>query len=166
MFRFLFRVFCVSVLLCVYFSSCIIVCFLFLYKFTDHRHLTETQLQLINTRWFKYDRDKLWLVYTQIVPVIFEPPCIISSYCFLGESTRSIFMGRIHYCFLKAKCVYRNSGIRHPLYWWKAKHMLNWNFFRRKRSPPNRRVIPYFSLWDREKARSIHRENGWPAKNS
>jgi hypothetical protein len=29
------------------------------------------------TRWFKYDRDKLWLVYTQIVPVIFEPPCIL-----------------------------------------------------------------------------------------
>ena len=27
------------------------------------------------TRWFKYDRDKLRLVYTQIVPVIFEPPC-------------------------------------------------------------------------------------------
>jgi hypothetical protein len=32
-----------------------------------------------NTRWFKYDRDKLWLVYTQIIPVIFEPPCIIST---------------------------------------------------------------------------------------
>jgi hypothetical protein len=29
------------------------------------------------TRWFKYDWDKLWLVYTQIVPVIFEPPCIL-----------------------------------------------------------------------------------------
>jgi nuclear pore complex protein Nup62 len=28
------------------------------------------------TRWFKYDRDKLWLVYTLSVPVIFEPPCI------------------------------------------------------------------------------------------
>jgi hypothetical protein len=28
------------------------------------------------TRWFKYDREKLWLVYTQSVPVIFEPPCI------------------------------------------------------------------------------------------
>jgi hypothetical protein len=28
------------------------------------------------TRWFKYDRDKLSLVYTQIVPVIFEPSCI------------------------------------------------------------------------------------------
>jgi hypothetical protein len=32
--------------------------------------------RLENTRWFKYDRDKLWLVYTHIVPVIFEPPCI------------------------------------------------------------------------------------------
>jgi hypothetical protein len=32
-------------------------------------------LVLGHTRWFKYDRDKLWLVYTQIVPVIFEPPC-------------------------------------------------------------------------------------------
>ena len=31
------------------------------------------------TRWFKYDRDKLWLVYTQSVPVIFEPPCIFAS---------------------------------------------------------------------------------------
>jgi hypothetical protein len=28
------------------------------------------------TRWFKYDRDKLWLVYTQIVPVISEPTCM------------------------------------------------------------------------------------------
>jgi hypothetical protein len=35
-----------------------------------------------STRWFKYDRDKLFLVYTQIVPVIFEPPC--SSLCFEG----------------------------------------------------------------------------------
>jgi hypothetical protein len=32
------------------------------------------------TRWFKYDRDKLWLVYTQIVPVIFQPPCTYSSH--------------------------------------------------------------------------------------
>ena len=30
------------------------------------------------TRWFKYDREKLWLVYTQSVPVIFEPPCILN----------------------------------------------------------------------------------------
>ena len=34
----------------------------------------------VHTRWFKYDRDKLWLVYTQIVPVIFEPPCISLPY--------------------------------------------------------------------------------------
>jgi hypothetical protein len=34
-----------------------------------------TLLKLHYTRWLKYDRDKLWLVYTQIVPVIFEPPC-------------------------------------------------------------------------------------------
>jgi hypothetical protein len=36
--------------------------------------LMDAQISL-NTRWFKYDRDKLWLVYTQIVPVIFESPC-------------------------------------------------------------------------------------------
>jgi hypothetical protein len=34
-----------------------------------------------HTRWFKYDRDKLWLVYTQIVPVIFEPPCMCVCVC-------------------------------------------------------------------------------------
>jgi hypothetical protein len=33
-----------------------------------------------STRWFKHDRDKLWLVYTQSVPVIFEPPCNMLSY--------------------------------------------------------------------------------------
>jgi hypothetical protein len=39
------------------------------------------------TRWFKYDRDKLWLVYTQSVPVIFEPPCILlHMVCQLNES--------------------------------------------------------------------------------
>ena len=29
-----------------------------------------------DTRWFKYDWDCNRLVYTQIVPVVFEPPCI------------------------------------------------------------------------------------------
>jgi hypothetical protein len=29
-------------------------------------------------RWFKYDRDKLLLLYTQIIPVIFEPPCTLA----------------------------------------------------------------------------------------
>jgi hypothetical protein len=31
----------------------------------------------VYTRWFKYDQDKLCLIYTQIVLVIFEPPCIL-----------------------------------------------------------------------------------------
>ena len=40
---------------------------------------------IIYTRWFKYDREKLWLVYTQSVPVIFEPPCIFirANCCFV-----------------------------------------------------------------------------------
>jgi hypothetical protein len=37
------------------------------------------------TRWFKYDRDKLWLVYTQSVPVIFEPPCTLTPLSFVSE---------------------------------------------------------------------------------
>jgi hypothetical protein len=28
-----------------------------------------------STRWFIYDRDKHWLVYTQTVAVRFQPPC-------------------------------------------------------------------------------------------
>ena len=31
-----------------------------------------------NTRWFKYDRDGLCVNKSQFVPVIFEPPCIMS----------------------------------------------------------------------------------------
>jgi hypothetical protein len=30
------------------------------------------------TRWFKYDRDYLYVNKSQFVPVIFEPPCRIS----------------------------------------------------------------------------------------
>jgi hypothetical protein len=42
---------------------------------------------IISTRWFKYDQDKLWLVYTQSVPVIFEPPCtyIMVTFCSLYQ---------------------------------------------------------------------------------
>jgi hypothetical protein len=42
---------------------------------------TATRRNVIYSRWFKYDRDKLWLVYTQIVPVIFEPPCVCVCVC-------------------------------------------------------------------------------------
>jgi hypothetical protein len=52
------------------------------------------------TRWFKYDRDKLWLVYTQIVPVIFEPPCTLyggpeSSY----QTTRCNILGENNFLY-------------------------------------------------------------------
>jgi hypothetical protein len=30
----------------------------------------------VNTRWFKYDRDDVCVSKSQLVPVIFEPPCI------------------------------------------------------------------------------------------
>jgi hypothetical protein len=30
------------------------------------------------TRWFKYDRDYLCVSRSEFVPVIFEPPCIIT----------------------------------------------------------------------------------------
>jgi hypothetical protein len=41
-------------------------------RFEEYRHPYRC------TRRFKYDRDKLWLVYIQSVPVIFEPPCTLS----------------------------------------------------------------------------------------
>ena len=33
------------------------------------------RFQLVDTRWFKYDRDYLCVNKSQFVPVIFEPPC-------------------------------------------------------------------------------------------
>jgi hypothetical protein len=37
------------------------------------------KLELVATRWFKYDPDDLCVNKSQFVPVIFEPPCIL--YC-------------------------------------------------------------------------------------
>ena len=44
------------------------------------------------TRWLKYDRDKLWLVYTQSVPVIFEPPCTCRIYHLRFLSTEATIL--------------------------------------------------------------------------
>jgi hypothetical protein len=33
------------------------------------------KILLVNTRWFKYDRDYLCVNKSQFGPVIFEPPC-------------------------------------------------------------------------------------------
>ena len=49
MFFFLFCVFCVFALFCaIFLLTYTVVSFLLLYKFTDHCHQVETQLQLIN----------------------------------------------------------------------------------------------------------------------
>ena len=45
-----------------------------------HRGLADYELCVMtDTRWFKYDRDYLCVNKSQIVPVIFEPPCILRS---------------------------------------------------------------------------------------
>jgi hypothetical protein len=45
-----------------------------------NKALFQFNSEVHSTRWFKHYRDKLWLVYTQIVPIIFEPPCINTRY--------------------------------------------------------------------------------------
>ena len=46
------------------------------YEIRGSRDSITNTVTCYDIRWFKYDRDKLWLVYTQSFPVIFEPPCI------------------------------------------------------------------------------------------
>ena len=74
----------------------------------------------LNTRWFKYDRDKLWLVYTQIVPVIFEPPCnnnVIKMLITLGLS--------VMFCLLKITNWICRSGVFRG--WTIFEGRLTWN---------------------------------------
>jgi hypothetical protein len=40
--------------------------------------LEDSFAHLDTTRWFKYDRDYLCVNKSQFVPVIFEPPCILT----------------------------------------------------------------------------------------
>ena len=47
---------------------------------------------VINARWFKYDRDCNRLVYTQTVPVVFEPPCIISGKINISKTYNCIIL--------------------------------------------------------------------------
>jgi hypothetical protein len=62
----------VSVLSCVYLYCHVCICVVMYISVLSCMYLC----CCVCTRWFKYDWDKLWLVYTQIVPVIFEPLCI------------------------------------------------------------------------------------------
>jgi hypothetical protein len=65
-------------------------------------HFTNNINNPLNTRWFKYDRDKLWLVYTQSVPVIFELPCIsrFPTLLWLTISSFQVFLSPV----LKISC--------------------------------------------------------------
>jgi len=44
-------------------------------SFPSTPQITSYSVFILCTRWFKYDRDCNRLVYTQTVPVIFEPHC-------------------------------------------------------------------------------------------
>jgi hypothetical protein len=46
-----------------------------------HNHDWKLCVVCADTRWFKYDRDYLCVNKSQFVPVIFEPPYIISTHC-------------------------------------------------------------------------------------
>jgi hypothetical protein len=52
-----------------------------------------------NTRWFKYDRDDLCVNKSQFVPVIFEPPCKLSSHTFKEKKKKK------SYVFVTSSCV-------------------------------------------------------------
>jgi hypothetical protein len=57
-----------------------------------------------HTRWFKYDRDKLWVVNTQNDPVKFEPPCKCGwvSLMFARDSSSSHEQLTYYSCTVKA----------------------------------------------------------------
>ena len=73
--------------------------------------LLALELLRICTRWFKYDRDKLWLIYTQSVPVIFEPSCTKidgQSLC-KNANLRDVTAQHVHFIF----DVLRPTALRH-----------------------------------------------------
>jgi hypothetical protein len=63
------------------------------------------------TRWFKYDQDKLWLVYTQIIPVIFEPPCTYKTDVDLTLFIFFVFCGSIYNRPLKLGSIFELSSL-------------------------------------------------------
>ena len=68
---------------------------------------------LHHTRWFRYDRDKLWLVYTQSVPVTFEPPCTYIA-CVV-HNRDGMYLPRgwpVNFIFKCARCVWNKGYCR------------------------------------------------------
>jgi hypothetical protein len=66
----------------------------------ERRGYWELKEEALDTRWFKYDRDKLWLVYTQSVRVIFEPPCSTGFGKCYGHVVRQTteWINKLKYC--------------------------------------------------------------------
>jgi hypothetical protein len=58
--------------------------------FSFHFLGTKFRPSLLDTRWFKYDRDYLCLNKSQFVPVIFEPPCIMLETLVYSCSTQKL----------------------------------------------------------------------------
>ena len=56
-------------------------------------HLSGVRECLLNTRWFKYDRDWLCVNKSQFVPVIFEPPCTFGATVHHDDNTDEICNG-------------------------------------------------------------------------
>jgi hypothetical protein len=83
---FLFCVFCVFVLFCVLFRPMyILVCFIFVYTFTDHCHRVKTQMRLINIILYHIISYIIHHIITQTFTVVKDAfsidllrPCVVS----------------------------------------------------------------------------------------
>jgi hypothetical protein len=106
------------------------------------------------TRWFKYDQDKLWLVYTQIVPVIFEPPCI---YPWKKDKVDSY----PDFIYVSAVIGKRNGNWQNSC--WHSNKNTNFLFFLRRNSPNWAKAAPLVKFLH---APGMTPLNEWPARGS
>ena len=91
------------------------------WNFARRDAMNTYRLYVWNTRWFKYDRDKLWLVYTQIIPVIFEPPCTIQTPHFWVDSIVGQHVTpfvRLSWLWIPDESKIMNAEVCGPLYIW------------------------------------------------
>ena len=84
-------------------------CLIFQQKFV--RNFYRLRFYVSCTRWFKYDRDWLCVNKSQFVPVIFEPPCTISTSLFFKNNNNN-------------KVKYKSSSVAIQRMWnTKCKHL-------------------------------------------
>ena len=72
---FLFCVLCFCIVSCIFSPMCILVCFIFVYKFTAHCHRVETQFQLIN---IIYRTIYIYIISHRIYLIIYHIYHIVS----------------------------------------------------------------------------------------